>query len=69
LTTVYDVVRYDANTTDHIPGSESGAPGGINLEQFLGASGWACTNSTARTDIKAYGFLSAWKLSTCGATN
>jgi ABC-type phosphate transport system substrate-binding protein len=65
---LYDVVRYDPNTTDHIPGSESGAPGSINLEQFLGASGWACTNATAQKEIKNYGFLSPWKLSTCGAT-
>jgi ABC-type phosphate transport system substrate-binding protein len=67
--TLFDVVRYDANTTDHIPGSESGAPGGLNLEQFLGATGWACSNSTAKTDIKKYGFLTTWKLSSCGTTD
>jgi ABC-type phosphate transport system substrate-binding protein len=66
---LYDVVRYDPNTTDHIPGPESGAPGGINLEQFLGASGYACTNSTAQAQIKDYGFLTKWELSTCGTVN
>jgi ABC-type phosphate transport system substrate-binding protein len=66
---LYDVVRYDANTTDHIPGTDSGAPGGINLEQFLGASGYVCTNSTAQTEIRDYGFLATWPLSKCGTTN
>lgn len=72
--TLYDVVRYDASTTDHIPGPEAGAPGGINLEQFFSAAnasvpGWACTSATAATDIKNYGFLPVWKLSTCGAVS
>jgi ABC-type phosphate transport system substrate-binding protein len=67
--TLYDVVRYDANTTDHIPGSESGAPGGSNLEAIFGASGYLCTNSAAKKAIKDYGFLTNWKLSTCGATS
>jgi ABC-type phosphate transport system substrate-binding protein len=67
--TLYDVVRYDPNTTDHIPGSEAGSPGGLNLEQFLGASGYFCTNATAKTDIVHYGFLTKWKLSTCGAVS
>ena len=64
--TLYEVVPYDPNTSDHIPGSESGAPGGVNLETLFGASGWACTNATAKTDIKNYGFL---PISTCGLTS
>jgi ABC-type phosphate transport system substrate-binding protein len=67
--TLYDVVRYDANTTDHIPGSEAGAPGGVDLEQFFGATGYICTNATAQKAIKDYGFLTKWKLSTCGAVS
>jgi ABC-type phosphate transport system substrate-binding protein len=46
--TIYDVVRFSSTTKDNIP---------ANLEPFFGASGWACTNSTAKTDIKRYGFL------------
>jgi ABC-type phosphate transport system substrate-binding protein len=64
---LYDIVRYDPNTADHIPGAESGAPGAINLEQFFGASGYLCSNATAKAAIKDYGFLSTWKLSSCGA--
>ena len=63
---LYEVVPYDPNTTDHIPGSESGAPGGVNLEKIFGASGWACTNATAKLDIKNYGFVS---IGTCGSTS
>lgn len=48
LNTIYDVVRYDSTTSDHIP---------AYLEPIYGASGWACTNSTAKTDLKNYGFL------------
>jgi hypothetical protein len=71
---LYDVVRYDPNTSDHIPGPETGSPGGINLEQFFsaktaGVPGWICSNSTAKTDIQDYGFLPTWKLSTCGAVS
>jgi ABC-type phosphate transport system substrate-binding protein len=66
LIPVYDVVRYDPNTTDHIPGPESGAPGGINLEAIFGASGWACTNATAIKDIKDYGYLTTDQ---CGTTS
>src|SRR6266700_2700601 len=55
--TVFEVVPYDPSTTDHIPGSEAGAPGGVNLEAFLGASGFTCSNSKAKTDLKNYGFL------------
>jgi ABC-type phosphate transport system substrate-binding protein len=68
---LYDVVRYDPNTTDHIPGSESGSPGAINLEQFFSAKtastpGYFCSNATAIAAIKAYGFLPTWSLGTCG---
>jgi ABC-type phosphate transport system substrate-binding protein len=66
LRTLFTVVPYDANTTDHIPGSESGAPGGVNLEKIFGASGWVCTNGTAKADIKDYGFV---PLPTCGTTS
>lgn len=44
---VYTVVRYDPATADHIP---------PDLEPFFGSSGWACTDSTAATDIQDYGF-------------
>ncbi len=57
LRTLFEVVPYDSNTSDHIPGSESGAPGGVDLENIFGASGWACTSATAKTDIKNYGFV------------
>jgi ABC-type phosphate transport system substrate-binding protein len=72
--TLYDVVRFDPNTTDHIPGGESGSPGGINLEKFFSAAsaktpGFFCTSSTAKTLIKDYGFLPKWPLSTCGAVS
>jgi ABC-type phosphate transport system substrate-binding protein len=66
LRTLYEVVPYDSSTADHIPGSEAGAPGGVNLEKLFGASGWACTSATAKTDIKNYGFV---PLSTCGLTS
>ena len=55
--TVFEVVPFDPNTTDHIPGSEAGAPGGVNLEPLFGASGFVCSNSKAKTDLKNYGFL------------
>jgi ABC-type phosphate transport system substrate-binding protein len=54
---VYEVVPYDPATSDHIPGSESGAPGGVDMEQLFGASGFVCSNTTAKTDLKNYGFL------------
>jgi ABC-type phosphate transport system substrate-binding protein len=63
--TLFDVVRYDPNSTDHIPGAESGAPGGINLEQFFGSTGYFCSKAEQAT-IKAYGFEPTWKLSHCG---
>jgi ABC-type phosphate transport system substrate-binding protein len=72
--TLYDIVRYDANTADHIPGPESGSPGGINLEQFLSAKsakvpGYVCSSKTAQAEIRDYGFLATWALSTCGAVS
>jgi hypothetical protein len=55
--TVFEVVPYDPNTSDHIPGSEAGAPGGVNLEPIFGASGFVCASSQAKADLKNYGFL------------
>jgi ABC-type phosphate transport system substrate-binding protein len=53
LNTIYDVVRYDSTTPDHIP---------AYLEpQFASASaatpGWYCSSTTAKADLKNYGFL------------
>jgi ABC-type phosphate transport system substrate-binding protein len=45
---ISDVVRYDSTTTDHIP---------AYLEPIFGVSGWACTNTTAKADLKNYGFV------------
>jgi ABC-type phosphate transport system substrate-binding protein len=53
---VFEVVPYDPATSDHIPGATSPV-GGVNLEAIFGASGFVCTNSTARADLKNYGFL------------
>jgi hypothetical protein len=55
--TLFEVVPFDPATTDHIPGAESGAPGGVNLEAIFGASGFVCSNATAKADLKNYGFL------------
>ena len=55
--TLYDVVPYDPNTPNHIPGSEVGAPGGVDLDLIFGHQGWACTSPTAKTDLRNYGFL------------
>jgi ABC-type phosphate transport system substrate-binding protein len=54
--TVFEVVPYDPNTSDHIPGATNPV-GGVNLEQIFGASGFVCTNATAKADLKKYGFL------------
>ena len=54
---VFEVTPYDPATSDHLPGSEAGAPGGVNLEAMFGASGFTCTNAKAKTDLKNYGFL------------
>ena len=53
LNTIYDVVRYDSTTPDHIP---------AYLEPLFASSsaatpGWACSSTTAKTDLKNYGFL------------
>lgn len=50
---IYDVVRFSGSTPDNIPSY---------LEPLFAAStakvkGWACSNKTAITDIKHYGFL------------
>ena len=45
---ISDVVRFDSTTTDHIP---------AYLEPIFGRSGWACTSTTAKADLKNYGFL------------
>jgi hypothetical protein len=66
--TLFDVVRYDPGTADHIPGGEPGSPGSINLEQFFSADGFACSEAETTT-IEDYGFLSSWLLSSCGAVN
>jgi ABC-type phosphate transport system substrate-binding protein len=69
---LYDVVRYDPHTADHIPGGESGSPGSINLEQIFSASsakvpGYICKDEASV--ITDYGFLPTWKLSTCGVVS
>jgi ABC-type phosphate transport system substrate-binding protein len=64
--TLYDVVPYDPNTTDHIPGDESGAVGGVDLESIFGASGFDCTSATAQKDITDYGFVN---IPDCGSTS
>lgn len=63
---LYDVVPYDKATTDHIPGSESGRPGGLDLENIFGASGYDCSSATAKADVTAYGFEN---ITDCGSTN
>jgi len=63
---LFEVVPFDPSTADHIPGSESGAPGGVNLEKIFGHSGWACTSKAAKANIKSYGFV---PVSSCGATS
>jgi ABC-type phosphate transport system substrate-binding protein len=50
---VYDVVRYDASTADHMPSY---------LEPLFAAAnasrpGWICSDSQAATDLSDYGFL------------
>jgi hypothetical protein len=64
--TLFDVVPYDATTTDHIPANETGAVGGVDLETMFGASGFDCSNATAQNDIIDYGFAN---IPTCGSTN
>jgi ABC-type phosphate transport system substrate-binding protein len=62
---LYDVVRYDASTTDHIPAYEEP----IFSAATASTPGWACTSKTAQAAIVDYGFLAKWPLSTCGAVN
>jgi ABC-type phosphate transport system substrate-binding protein len=64
--TLYNVVRYDTNTADHIPGSEAGAPGGIDLETVFGSSGYLCSKAEQAV-ITDYGFLPL--VSGCGTTS
>jgi ABC-type phosphate transport system substrate-binding protein len=53
LNPIYDVVRYDSTTPDHIP---------AYLEQLYAAAsaatpGWACSSTAAKADLKNYGYL------------
>jgi hypothetical protein len=63
--TLFNVVPYDPSTSDHIPGATSPV-GGLDLEAIFANSGYDCSSSTAKTDVKDYGFVN---LATCGATN
>ena len=54
---LFEVVPYDPNSADNIPGPEPGTPGGINLEPIFAASGYICANTKARNDLHNYGFL------------
>jgi len=63
--TVFEVVPFDPNTADHIPGPTNPV-GGVNLEPLFGANGFVCKNSAAVNDMKKYGFL---KIPTCGLTS
>ena len=53
---LFEVVRFDPRTRDHIP---------AYLEPFFGTRGWVCTNRTARADLLNYGFVI---LPICGQT-
>jgi ABC-type phosphate transport system substrate-binding protein len=53
---VFEVVPFDPNTSDHIPGATSPV-GGVNLEKLFGASGFTCSSAKAKADLKNYGFL------------
>jgi len=53
---VFEVVPFDPNTSDHIPGATSPV-GGVNMEPIFSASGFVCSNAAAKTDLKNYGFL------------
>jgi ABC-type phosphate transport system substrate-binding protein len=55
--TVYEVVRYSASTSDHIP---------AYLEPLFGANGWVCTSPVAKADLRNYGFI---VLPSCGHTD
>jgi ABC-type phosphate transport system substrate-binding protein len=62
---LYNVVPFDPATTDHIPGASSPV-GGLDLETEFGATGYDCTSSTAKADIKNYGFVT---IADCGSTS
>jgi hypothetical protein len=63
--TIFNVVPFDPNTADHIPGATNPV-GGVNLAPIFGAGGFLCNNTTAVNDLKKYGFL---KIPTCGLTS
>jgi len=54
--TLFDVVPFDPATSNHIPGATSPV-GGIDLATEFGATGFDCSNATAKTDITNYGFV------------
>ena len=54
---LFELVPYDPNTADNVPGAEPGAPGGINLEPIFGTLGFVCSSTKAVTDLHNYGFL------------
>ena len=54
---LFDVVRYDTATADHIP---------PNMEPIFGAKGWICTSPAAKQDLLNYGFF---LLGGCGTTH
>jgi ABC-type phosphate transport system substrate-binding protein len=52
--TIYNIVRYTTETSDHILS---------RLEPFLGRKGYICTNKSAVAELQDYGFLPT---ATCG---
>jgi ABC-type phosphate transport system substrate-binding protein len=48
IRTLYDVVRYNASAANHIDPREA---------TFFATNGFFCSNATAKTAIKAYGFM------------
>jgi len=50
---VFEVVPFDPGTSDHIPGTV----GGVDMRPIFSSSGFVCSNATAKTDLKNYGFL------------
>lgn len=60
---LFEVVKFSTATSDHIP---------AYLEKFFGAKGWVCTNTTAKTDFRHYGFrvlTAGTTAGDCGATH
>ena len=45
---IYNAVRYDPATTDHVP---------AYLQPLFGSVGWMCTSATAQQQLQAYGFV------------